>query len=152
MAAREKLPDVLDGADVPIGSRIRLRRRAEGRRLTEMARALGYDKGWISQVETNRATASDELLQKIAGYLNLTLRELVEAPVAVIAPVNSPTTIESGGAFGAPAIPRRERSIGQRVDRLIAAAHLSRHEQDLLSDRVVALAREAIALVKATRQ
>jgi transcriptional regulator with XRE-family HTH domain len=142
------------GDTLPLGSRIRLKRHAQGVRLSTMASDLGYDKGYLSKVENNQATPSKELIEKIAHYLRISSQDLKHAPVEQLAPGNARQHSIRGPGFvlPAPPLPQRKHRIGQRIERLIAMGHLSEEEKELLEERLITVTRELVALVRATRQ
>ena len=149
---KEKMPAVAEDNELPLGSRIRLRRHAAGKSLTDMAGAIGYDKGWLSAVENNRVNASAALIDKISAYLDLSPSSL-KTPRC---PVWSPRWRSPLGSHKQPPPrrtprPIRRRELGERIERLVGNARLTRQEEQLVGDQIIRVAREMIRLVKATR-
>jgi transcriptional regulator with XRE-family HTH domain len=151
-------PVVATGDAVAVGSRIRIRRQALGLRLATMARDLGYDRGYLSRVENGKARPSPDLLARIADYLELSIIELEQAPVQQLVAshlAGGPAAqAPTGLAYPAlpPKLPPRKRGIGERVERLVAMAHLSPKEEDLIGEALLGWLREALALAKALRR
>ncbi len=143
------------GDALPIGSRIRLRRLSRGIRLSAMARAIGYDRGYLSHVENNEVTPSAELVEKIAQYLEVSVQDLRQAPIAQLAPgYGVGSGVPLGGAFilTAPPPPPRPRTLAQRIQRILSMAHLTEEEEAVVADYLVATTQAALALVKSTRR
>ncbi|ARU62107.1 hypothetical protein CBW65_14695 [Tumebacillus avium] len=61
-----------------IGSRIRRLRTERNLSQAQLAESVGVTIGWISQIEQNKATASPELLNKIAFTFKIPIRELLQ--------------------------------------------------------------------------
>jgi transcriptional regulator with XRE-family HTH domain len=147
---RERVVEFQQDEELPLGSRIRLLRKARGMRVAEMARELGYDRGHLSNVELNRARPSDELLERIASLFHLTPAMLRTAPISHLERRLRPHARSLVPA--APPLPQKPRQqLGQRVDQLVVSAHLSDVEREILDERLVPLIRELIGLLKAAR-
>jgi transcriptional regulator with XRE-family HTH domain len=152
---KERPINLSAGDALPLGSRIRLRRLSRGIRLSAMAKAIGYDRGYLSHVENNEVTPSVELVEKIAQYLEVSVQDLKQGPIAQLAPGYGVTSGEPlGGAFilTAPPTPPRPRTLAQRLQRILSMAHLTEEEEAIVADYLVATTQAALALVKSTRQ
>lgn len=159
MMAKEKSVDLTVGDALPIGSRIRLRRQAQAVRLSRMARDLGYDKGYLSNVENNRASPSDEFLSKIVDYLDISVLALRKSPISIIAghhPIGQEASSQPFGlvhpALPVPVFAPQKKTIGQRIERLIVMAHLSEEEQEILEEHLVRETSAEIGLLKRLRR
>lgn len=149
--------DIAAGDELPLGSRIRLRRQAQSIRLSTMARDLGYDKGYLSHVENNRAIPSEDLLKKIAEYLGLTLQDLRQC--AIVKLTRGTGSLHPGSVtdlgLTLPALSLRmtprKRTIAQRIERLLSSAHLTDAENELVEESLVALTGEMLRLIKDAR-
>lgn len=161
--AKEIPVDLSEGDNLPLGARIRLRRHHRQIRLTNMARDLGYNRGYLSKVENNVVIPSDDLVEKIADFLKISVDDLRLAPIRQLAPEakRKNTGRTSGFALAAPPMSadvqelgyeRQNRSIGERLERLIKMAHLSEEEEKIVGERLVAVTGEILKLVKATRE
>ncbi len=156
--AKERPVDLTVGDKLPLGSRIRLLRQARGVRLSTMAADLNYAKGYLSNVENNKVSPSDELVEKIADYLDISVDELRNAPIVQLMGRPSDQQSVPTAPFGLvqPALsvtmPVKRRTIGQRLERIIAMTHLSEEEQEIIEDYLVTLTSAALAFLKAARQ
>jgi XRE family transcriptional regulator, fatty acid utilization regulator len=150
--AKEQAVDFTQGDALPLGSRVRLRRQARGVRLSEMAKALGYDRGYLSRVETGKATPSEELVEKIAGHLGTSAALLREGALEELVGASAPPLRRGRGTvLSAPPLAPRKRALSERIERLVAMAHLSPQEEEVVADRLVAVTGELLALIKAAR-
>lgn len=150
--AKEQPVIVEEGKPLPLGSRIRLRRQTQGIRLSAMAEALGYNRGYLSKVENNKVAPSNELLGKIADYLSVSIMQLNEGSIAQLTGSPPPRLQRGRGTIlAAPPLPPRKRAIGERIERLVATAHLTAAEEDIVAERLVAVTSELLALIKAAR-
>lgn len=150
--AKELPVDIGLGEALPLGSRIRLRRQTAGRRLSAMADSLGYNRGYLSRVENNQANPSDELVTKIADYFGISVSELKEGSMTRLIGAPPPRLRRGQGTvLAAPPLPARKRSLGERIERLVAMAHLTAAEEEIVAERLVAVTSELLALIKATR-
>lgn len=152
--AKERPVDLSVGDALPLGSRIRLRRQAQGVRLATMARDLNYDRGHLSKVENNESVPSDHLVGKIAEYLRSSVDDLTHGPViALIRKDGDPEEDDQLGTMGFPTLRIRlkpkERTLGQRVERVLAMAHLTPEEEEILAERLVKITGELVAVLKA---
>ncbi len=159
---KERPVDTSVGDALPLGSRIRLRRHARGVRLSDMAREIGYDRAYLSTVENNQASPSNELVGKIAEYLGTSAEALRQGPIARL----GVATVAGGSGAGlhpfglahaalpstSPALPAKRRTIGQRIERILAMAHPSEDEEEIVAKHLVAMTSELVSLVKAARQ
>jgi transcriptional regulator with XRE-family HTH domain len=151
--AKARPLDLTVGEALPLGSRIRLRREARGIRLSTMADTLGYNRGYLSHVENNRAMPSAELVQKIADFLSVSVQELKEAPLDRLAPAAASWRPRGPARPALPVqMPPKKRTIGQRIERLVASAHLAPEEEALVADHLVAVTSDALAFLTAVRR
>lgn len=103
--------------DIPIGSRIRAFRWHQGRELADLAAAVGdYEPSHLSHIESGRANASDELLEKVAQALGITIDKLRNTPREQVA---------AWAAAGAPS----ERNRQQRKNLRSKAAPPKPHDE-----------------------
>ncbi len=153
--SREIPVDISQGDILPIGSRIRLRRHSlkPTPRLSTMARALDYNRGYLSHTENNRAEPSEELLGKISSFLQISLEDLQNAPLSVLAPVDSRQELGESPteSLTPPTYNPKSKSIGARIDRVVTMAHLSERETGIFATSQLAHATETIALIKSMR-
>jgi hypothetical protein len=56
-----------------------------------------------------------------------------------------------GTVLSAPPLAPRKRALSERIERLVAMAHLSPQEEEVVADRLVAVTGELLALIKAAR-
>lgn len=151
--SRERDVDLTKGNALPLGSRIRLRRHSQGVRLSGMARDLNYNKAYLSKVENNKAAPSAELLEKIADYLHISVPDLRSAEITRLsadATIGHKDVVPAVGLAlpALPAISKEKRALGQRLNRLIAMAHLSQEEEMLIEECLVQVTSDLLALVK----
>lgn len=164
LVAKEIAVDLSEGNDIPLGSRIRLRRQQQQVRLSTMARDIGYNRGYLSKVENNHVSPSDDLLGIIAQYLKTTVNDLAETPISDLVPERPQgkrVQRRRGFALGAPKRSEKEetdsyetqqRMLGERIERLIKMAHLTEAEREMIEGRLVAVASELLKLVKDSRR
>jgi len=152
--SKERPVDLRAGDSLPIGSRIRLRRNARRIRLSTMARDIGYDRGYLSHVENDRAKPSDELLEKIAQYLDISVQDLKEAPISQLSPGHRVSGMPPGRGFvlTAPLLPPKPRTLAQRIQRLVAMAHLTKEEEAIVAEYLIETTQAALSFVKSTRR
>ncbi len=149
----KELPvDLRQGDALPLGSRMRLRRRARGIRLSTMARDLSYDRGYLSKVENNVSKPSNEVVHKIADYLTIDIGDLRQGPITQLTLGISPTV----GSLAHPSLQttagRKKRRVGERIERILTMANVSEAEEQLLAESLVAVTKQLVALTKAARQ
>lgn len=136
--------------ELPLGSRIRLVRQARGLRLSAMAQAVGYHKGHLSRVETNKTPPSDELVAQIADFLSVSVHDLRDAPVQTLTQQQQRALSRGPGlAFAAP--PMQRRSVGQRIERMLTSGHLTEDERHSVETALVAMTSQLITLTRALR-
>lgn len=70
-----------DTASVAVGARIRTVRTARGMTLRGLARALGVSPATVSQIENGRTRLSVVRLERVAAILEVTVPEILDAPV-----------------------------------------------------------------------
>src|SRR3989344_941757 len=111
----------------PTGSRIRLRRRVVGIGLSQLARDIGYDRGYLSSVENNRpkVSASEELLDKIAKKLDTTTKALTKGPLVQLTNGLPPEQFATKASFREePKYLSRPRPLLNRIGRILVMGHL----------------------------
>lgn len=149
--AKEKIPDLSLGDQLPLGSRIRLRRISGGERLADMARGLRYDKSHLSKVENNIVPPSQTLLQRIAEHLQISVPELQAASLDRLTEGLDPLGVINE-ALERPRYNIRQRPGLQRIGRIVAMGHLAETEEAWLYERLIRITAELVGFVKDTRQ
>lgn len=79
MGNREKMPQIPQEGPIPIGVVLRALRWGVGKKISAFADMIGYDPGYLSQIETGKAPTTDEFLEEVSKALGLTSPEEIRA-------------------------------------------------------------------------
>lgn len=153
--AKEAPIDLSLGDLLPTGSRIRLRRHVLGVRLSSLAREIGYDRGYLSQVENNKPggdSPSDELLEKLAQRLDIPKQVLIEGPLTQLTNGSSPEQFATmTSTLKREGYQPRPRSGVARINRIMAMGHLTPQEEAAVVEQLVSHASSLVDFVKSLR-
>lgn len=158
--ARERQVNTTDWHQMTVGERIRFRRQHLGVRLARMAEVISYDNGAVSHIERGKPSFSMEFIDKTAQFLELDALNLISSPVDRSIPEEVASWMQSSKDIAAikEAMQtklrylRRERSVGQRINRILAMAHLAEDDEKLIADKLAAITSELVAMIKAKNE